>query len=81
MNKGRVKVYRVPGPGPSTGGEDFSSEKIGGRRLFFRKNRGAKTFFRLKKVGEDFFSGKFFLNFSQNPVNFDWSLRSFYSAK
>ena len=27
-HKGRVKIYRVPGPGPSTGG----------RRLFFEKN-------------------------------------------
>ena len=27
LNKGRVKIYRVPGPGPSTGG----------RRLFFEK--------------------------------------------
>ena len=41
--KGRVKLYRVPGPGPSTGGEEFFRKKLGGRRLFFG-NRGAKTF-------------------------------------
>ena len=43
--KGRVKIYRVPGPGPSTGG----------RRLFFEKNRGAKTFFRKKLGGRRLF--------------------------
>ena len=46
-NKGRVKIYRVPGPGPSTGG----------RRLLFDKNRGRRLF--SKKLGdEDFFSKK-----------------------
>ena len=32
--KGRVKIYRLPGPGASTGG----------RRVFLKKNRGAPTF-------------------------------------
>ena len=46
--KGRVKIYRVPGPGPLTGG----------RRLFFEKNRGTQTFFRKKLGGGDFFPKK-----------------------
>ena len=53
--KGRVKIYRVPGPGPSTGG----------RRLFFRKNKGGKDFFSGKIRGAKTF---FQANFSQNPV-------------
>ena len=32
-SKGRVKIYGVPGPGPSTGG----------RRFFFRKKIGGRT--------------------------------------
>ena len=48
MYKRRVKIYRVPGPGPSAGGEDFIS----------KKNRGARNFFQLEKGGEDFFFRK-----------------------
>ena len=58
--KGRVKIYRVPGPGPSTGGRRLFFEKKGGRRLFSEKIRGAETFFR-RKLGErseDFLSEK-----------------------
>ena len=50
MFKGRVKIYRVPGPGPSTGAEDFFSKKIRGAETFFEKIRGAKTFFQ-KNLG------------------------------
>ena len=40
--QGRAKIYRVPGPGPSTGGEDFFLKK---RDFFSEKIRGgAKTF-------------------------------------
>ena len=48
--KERVKIHRVPGPGPSTGG----------RRLYFeKKNRGAETFCRKKCRGaETFFEKK-----------------------
>ena len=48
--QGRVKVYRVPGPEPSTKnrGRGLFSKKKGGRRLFFEKNQGAKTFFYYK---------------------------------
>ena len=55
--KGRVKVYRVPEPGPSKGGRRLSFRKkncgavtffqkiLGGEEIFFEKKR-AKTFFR-----------------------------------
>ena len=38
LRVGRVKIYRVPGPGPSTGGQG----------LFFEKYQGAETFFTTK---------------------------------
>ena len=40
-DKGRVKIYQVPGSGPSTGG----------RRIFFRKNLGGggEDFFNYKE--------------------------------
>ena len=49
--RGRVKFYGVPGPRPSTGGEnEFSTKKVG-RRLFFRKNNGGGS--------DDFFQANF----------------------
>ena len=55
---GRVKIYRIPGPGLSggrrffskknIGGGDFFSEKIKGRRPFVKKIRRAKTLFTIK---------------------------------
>ena len=40
-HKGRVKIYRVPGPGPLTGGERFFRGKKGCEDFFSGKNRGA----------------------------------------
>ena len=45
-NEGRVKIYGVPGPGPSTG------------RGFFRK-KGTNTLFSTEKAGENFFQINF----------------------
>jgi hypothetical protein len=46
--KGRVKIYRVPGPEPSTGlffegSADFSTKITGGEDIFSEK-KGVKTF-------------------------------------
>ena len=56
----RVKMYRVPGPGPSTGGRRpfFSKKEIAGRTLYFEKNKGAVTFFRKKNRGAKTFFEK-----------------------
>ena len=49
-DKGRVKIYRVPGPGPSTGGEDFFSKKIRAAETFFRKKLGGRKLFLLQNL-------------------------------
>ena len=59
-DKGWVKFYRVPGAGPSTGGEDFFfekkgdadffREKLGGRRLFLLQNFKIQDFILLEKL-------------------------------
>ena len=49
--KGRVKIYLVPGPGPSTGGQRlfFEKKKWGGADFFFlKKIRGRILFFSKK---------------------------------
>ena len=76
MAKGRVKIYRVPGPGPSTGGRRlFSTKKKGGEDFFSENIRGAKTFFRLKKGGRRLFFRQIFPKTRPRyPVNFDRSL-------
>ena len=72
--KGWVKIYGVPGPGPSTGGENFFSKKIRGKKTFFQRKKGGRIlFFRKNKGGEDFFSKKirgattFFTIIFENP--------------
>ena len=50
------KIFRVPKPGPSTGGQRLFRKKKWGRRLFFsNKLRRVETFFGKKLGGEDLF--------------------------
>ena len=53
----RSNIYLVPGPAPSTGGDNFFREKKGAK-TFFEKISGVKSFFLIKKGGESFFSEK-----------------------
>ena len=84
---GRVKIHRVPGPGPSTGGEDFYEKNQVGEDFFSKKIRGggAKIFFEENQVGENFFQLKkggqrqiFPKTGPRYPVNFDRSLMLFW---
>ena len=45
-SKGRVKIYQVPGPGPSTEGRRLFSKKIGGADFFRLKKGWGRLFFR-----------------------------------
>ena len=57
--KGRVKIYRVPGPGHIDGGPRLFRKKKQGGDAFFSKNiRGAEIFFRKELGGGYFFSKK-----------------------
>ena len=62
-----MKIYGVPGPGPSTGGEDFS-KKLGGAQTFSKKKyEGSGDFFRRR----GFFTTKFGnprFNFSKKAI-------------
>ena len=64
IRDGSSKIYRVPEPGPSTGGEDFFQKILGGEEIFFKNIRGEDVFSRKNSGGEDFFQ----TNFSQNPA-------------
>ena len=50
VSKGRVNIYRVPGPGLSTAGRKPFFEKLGAGH-FFQNIRVAKRFFSRKKGG------------------------------
>ena len=54
--KGPTKIYKIPGPGLSTGRHRlFLREKRGAKIFFGRKKRGRRLFLEEKKGGEDFF--------------------------
>ena len=53
FSKGRVKIYGVPGPEPSTGGRRLK-KNYGGEEIFFEK-KGAKAVFRKNLGGKEYF--------------------------
>ena len=75
LHQGRVKIYRVTGPGPSTGGDGFFSKKRGAETIFRKKDQGARTFFDKDEGGEDFFTIKF-----ENP-RFNFAKKAIFEDK
>ena len=65
VSKGRVNIYRVPGPGLSTAGRKPFFEKLGAghffqnirvaKRFFSRKKGGLRLFFRKNRGAKTFF--------------------------